>query len=200
MTYLPCCACVTGLTRNADFDMKLFSVLSSYFRASIIMSVEKEYTVVVTGATGFKGHEKNPTQNVKQKLPDTIKRDGKSTINIIKYPFDFRNVLEDEDRIPPMWNQSKKVYDPDCDEDEKIYIDAMIHLGMAPDEDTWRIEKRARRDGYDWVGDDDIRLPKHNGGKDGMFEGLPEVLTPDYDVDEVAKQVKEDLPDIPIRA
>ena len=68
----------------------------------------------------------------------------------------------------------------------------MLHLGMSSS-DYWRIEKIARRDGYDWVGDDGIALPKHNGGKGETWEGLPEELMPVFDVEGVAQQLHDQL-------
>jgi hypothetical protein len=40
-----------------------------------------------------------------------------------------------------------------------MHIDAILHLGMNF-EDFWEVEKNARRDGYDWVGDDGLALPR----------------------------------------
>ena len=133
------------------------------------------------------------TQDVKLKIPDLIKCEGHSAINVIKYPFDFRNVITDMDIIPKLWNQEKKVYDEDCEKDEKIYIDAILHMGIMFG-DHWQVEKRARRDGYDWVGDDDKALPKHNGGKGERWEGLPEVLTPTFNVDKIVEKIKKNFP------
>ena len=59
---------------------------------------------------------------------------------------------------------------------------------------NWQVEKVAHRDGYDWVGDDEKALPKHNGGKGERWEGLSEILTPVYDVEKVVERIKEDLP------
>ncbi|KAI1410377.1 hypothetical protein F5Y13DRAFT_192239 [Hypoxylon sp. FL1857] len=157
---------------------------------------EKEYNVVVTACAPFKENEQNPTQNVKLTLPDRIEREGRIPIRIIKYPVDFRNVITDMDIIPELWSGEKKVYEPGCKQGQKLHIDAMLHLGMNF-ADVWQIEKIARRDGYDWVGDDGVRLPKHNGGKGRRWEGLPEVLTPVFDVDDIARRLKEELPNTP---
>lgn len=97
------------------------------------------------------------------------------------------------DIIPTLWNGSKKVYDPDAKEGETIYIDAMLHMGMNF-RDYWCVETRARRDGYDWVGDDGVPLPKHNGGEGGRWEGLPEVLTPAFDIDNIVQRLHQELP------
>ncbi|KAI0139028.1 hypothetical protein F4776DRAFT_617775 [Hypoxylon sp. NC0597] len=156
----------------------------------------KEYQVVVTACAPFKENEKNPTQDVKLKLPDRIEREGHIPINIIKYPVDFRNVITDMDIIPELWSGKKKVYDPGCKQGQKLYIDAMLHLGMNFS-DVWQVEKRARRDGYDWVGDDGVPLPKHNGEKGRRWEGLPEVLVPVFDVDHVVRRLHEELPNTP---
>ncbi|KAI1099414.1 hypothetical protein F4804DRAFT_321877 [Jackrogersella minutella] len=154
---------------------------------------EKEYKVVVTACAPFKENERNPTQDVKLKLPDRIEREGRIPIKIIKYPVDFRNVIKDMDLIPKLWSGDKRVYEPNCKKGQKIYIDAMLHMGMNFS-DVWQVEKRARRDGYDWVGDDGVRLPKYNGKKGGRWDGLPEVLRPVFDVEHIATRLHEDLP------
>lgn len=97
------------------------------------------------------------------------------------------------DIIPTLWNGNKRVYDPDAKEGESIYIDAMLHMGMDFS-DNWFVESRARRDGYDWVGDDGVPLPKHNGGQEGRWKGLPEVLTPVFDIDSVIQRLHQELP------
>ena len=116
------------------------------------------------------------TQEVKLKIPDLIKREGHSPINVIKYPFDFRNVITDMNIGPKLWNQEKKVYDEDYKKDEKIYIDAILHMGITFG-DHWQVEKRARRDGYDWVGDDDklclsTTVERVRGGKGSRKSSL----------------------------
>jgi len=78
----------------------------------------------------FKENEKNPAQNVKVKIPDRIAREGRISIKIIKYPFNFRNVITDMDIVPTLWNGKKNVYDPGCDKEKKLYIDVILHLGM----------------------------------------------------------------------
>jgi len=172
------------------------SRLTPFLRAGFgTMIRENEYTVVVTAAAPFKDNETNPTQDVKAKLPDRIEREGRKSINVIKYPVDFRNVITDMDTIPKLWNREKRVYDPDCAEDEKIYIDAILHLGMNF-ADYWQVEKIARRDGYDWVGDDGVPLPKYNGGKGERWEGLPEELRPMFDVDKIVNRLQKELPDL----
>ncbi|KAK7990148.1 hypothetical protein PG989_010463 [Apiospora arundinis] len=160
------------------------------------MAVVKEYQVVVTAAAPFHEHERNPTQDVKLALPDKIEREGRIPIKVIKFHTDFRNVITDMDIIPTLWNGKKEVYEPGCEEGETIHVDAVLHLGMNFS-DSWALEKRARRDGYDWVGDDGVPLPKHNGGKGGRWEGLPEELEPVFDVDRIVDGLHRVLPDIP---
>ncbi|KAI8714886.1 HET domain-containing protein [Fusarium sp. LHS14.1] len=78
----------------------------------------------------FQENEKSPTQDVRLALPDRIEREGRVPVKIIKYHTDFRNVITDMDIIPRLWNEDKRVYEPDAKEVKKIHIDAMIHLGM----------------------------------------------------------------------
>ncbi|KAI0104456.1 hypothetical protein F4814DRAFT_455764 [Daldinia grandis] len=159
---------------------------------------QKEYNVVITACAPFKENDTNPTQDLKLELPSRIEREGHIPIKIIKYPIDFRNVITDMELIPELWSGKKKVYEPGCRQGQKIYIDAMLHLGMNF-ADFWQIEKRARRDGYDWVGDDGVPLPKHNGGKGKRWEGVPKVLTPVFNVDHIARRLYKDLPNIPTK-
>ncbi|KAI0377691.1 hypothetical protein F5Y04DRAFT_263478 [Hypomontagnella monticulosa] len=163
------------------------------------MICEKERKVVVTACAPFKENETNPSQNVKLKLPDRIEREGRVPIKIIKYPIDFRNVITDMDIIPKLWNGEKRVYEPHCKQGQKIHIDAMLHLGMSFI-DHWEVEERARRDGYDWVGDDGVPLPKENGRKGGRWEGLPEVLKPCFDIDYIMQRLHRELPIIPTKS
>ncbi|KAI0888149.1 uncharacterized protein GGS22DRAFT_155178 [Annulohypoxylon maeteangense] len=158
---------------------------------------EKEYHVVVTACAPFKENETNPTQDVKLKLPDRIEREGRIPIRIIKYPTDFRNVLKDMNIIPELWNGEKSVYEPGSKQHQGIHIDAMLHLGMNFS-DVWQVETRARRDGYDWVGDDGLPLPKYNGGEGGRWEGLPRVLEPYFNVEEITKRLHKELPNTPV--
>ena len=130
---------------------------------------------------------------MKLTLPDRIERKNRIPIRIIKYHTDFRNVITDMDLIPPLWSGKKSVYEPDCGQGKKIHIDAMLHLGMNFS-DTWEVETRARRDGYDWVGDDGVPLPKHNGGKGERWEGLPEVLKPVFNVDHIVEGLQTMMP------
>lgn len=132
--------------------------------------------------------------SVRDGLPNLIEREGYPPIKVLKYPFDFRNVFVDMERIPTLWDGKLKVYEPDASEDEKVYIDGLIHIGMQPAESHWLIEKRARRDGYKWVGDDGKQIPTENGGSGGMFEGIPEILTPMYDVEGIGKALNKRHP------
>lgn len=96
------------------------------------------------------------------------------------------------DIIPKLWSGKKSVYEPHCKHDKKIRIDAMLHMGMSFYEE-WQVETRARRDGYDWVGDDGVPLPKH-GGKNGRWEGLPKVLEPFFNVERIVQQLHREQP------
>ncbi|KAM0438441.1 hypothetical protein ACHAPT_001190 [Fusarium lateritium] len=157
------------------------------------MICEKEYKVVVTACAPFKENEKNPTQDVKMVLPDRVEREGR----IIKYRTDFRNVITDMDIIPQLWNNDKRVYEPDAKEGKKIHIDAMLHLGMNF-ADYWQAEKRARRDGSIWTGDDGVP-PSHNGDKGGRWEGLPDQLLPVFDVDDIRDRLHQEAPATPTK-
>ncbi|RSL69650.1 hypothetical protein CEP54_002130 [Fusarium duplospermum] len=69
-------------------------------------------------------------QDVKLALPDRIEREGSVPIKIIKYHAEFRNVITDMYIIPQLWNDDKRVHEPDAKGGKKIHIDAMLHLGM----------------------------------------------------------------------
>ena len=85
-------------------------------------------------------------------------------IRVTKYPVNFRNVLANMGIILTLWSGDRRVYDPDCKEGQKIYINAVLHLVMNV-EDFWEVVRVAYRDGYAWVGNDGVVLPKHNGEK-----------------------------------
>ena len=131
---------------------------------------------------------------VRDGLPELIEREGFLPIKVVKYPFDFRNVFKDMERIPKLWSRKLNVYDLDASEQDTTYVDGMIHMGMQPEESSWLIEIQARRDGYQWVGDDGKPIPPRNGGPGDMFEGLPDVLKPMYDVEGIGKILKKKHP------
>ncbi|KAH8660513.1 hypothetical protein BX600DRAFT_523505 [Xylariales sp. PMI_506] len=162
------------------------------------MTQDKEYNVVVTSFGPFSKNKHNPTQDVKRQLPDRIELPGRAPIRILKVLPDFRNYITDMDIVPKLWSGQQKVYNPDCEDGEPIHVDAMVHMGMNG-ADFWTIEKLARRDGYNWVGDDGVPLPKHNGGEGERWEGLPEVLETSFNVDNIVERIREDLPSTSVK-
>ncbi|KAM5350377.1 hypothetical protein ACJ41O_006882 [Fusarium nematophilum] len=94
------------------------------------MICEKEYKVVITACAPFKENEKNLTQDVKVALPDRIERGGRIPIRIIKFHTHFRNVITDMDMIQQLWNEDKRVYDPDSKEGKKIHVAETLMLGI----------------------------------------------------------------------
>lgn len=120
---------------------------------------------------------------VKDRLPDTIECEGQPTIRIIKHPT-LSNALVDMDKITELWNSDQYPHDR---------IDAMLHLGINSSA-VWELETRARRDGYSWVGDDGLPLPKHNGEFGARFDGQPEELRPMYDVESLIEEIRSNFP------
>jgi pyroglutamyl-peptidase len=105
------------------------------------------------------------------------------------------------DLVPELWSGKKNLLldtessSSDDDAQGTVRIDAMLHMGMNF-EDYYQVEPYARRDGFDWVGDDGLPLPKRNGGIGGRWQGLPTMLTPFFDVNEIVARIKDDLPDV----
>lgn len=82
----------------------------------------------------------------------------------------------------------------------------MLHMGMrsltaGP---VFRLEKVGRRDAYFVVDEAGKYLPRGEGEKGGYWEGLPETLSPGFDVDDVRNavalevQVRRTISHIPI--
>jgi hypothetical protein len=55
------------------------------------------------------------------------------------------------------------------------------------------LEKLARRNGYEKV-DDGKYFPQEMLEKGGLWEGLPEVLSPDFDMETICSRVSQKLP------
>lgn len=53
----------------------------------------------------------------------------------------------------------------------------------------------ARRDGYKWTGEDGIPIPEKNGEKGDMFEGVPAILKPMYNMEGILKRCLADCPE-----
>lgn len=85
------------------------------------------------------------------------------------------------------------MYEPERTDGERIHIDAILHLGMNFQQ-FWEVEERARRDGYEWVGDDGLPLPNYNGKTGARWEGMPEELRPIFDVGQIVRQAQEEVP------
>jgi hypothetical protein len=126
---------------------------------------------------------------IRNGLPNHISRPGKPPIRIHKYPHDivckYTEVLQ---LMPQLWGGKRAVFDPNGMPDEKVSIDAMVHIGMNPASNDYLFEKRARRDGYEEPGDDGVYLSPD------ALEGLPEELHTGFDLEGIAAQVKRSLP------
>lgn len=63
----------------------------------------------------------------------------------------------------------------------------MIHIGMHPDNDGYFLEKRARREKYEHLGEDGKPFPRN------ALKGQPERLFVGFDLEDVAPRVRRSL-------
>lgn len=129
----------------------------------------------------------NTSSMIRDALPERIVRDDQTVIEILKYPYNiycsYTDILE---RYPTLWNGQRSVYEPNAsaDVDERVHIDIMIHMGMAPTDERYRFETRARRDGYHAPGDDGVYIAKD------ALAGLPEELHTDFNVEDAVAEIQ----------
>lgn len=79
--------------------------------------------------------------------------------------------------------------------DEKPKIDIALHIGMAGPKPIYQLERRAHRDGYklkdvdgELLGDEERREKE---GENWVWEGLPEEIQTDVDVETVLGRWRE---------
>jgi len=80
-------------------------------------------------------------------------------------------------------------------------IDYMLHIGMAAGRNFYSVEKCGHRDGYA-IPDVDGKLcedKKRSEGKKWVWEGCPEKIVTDVDIDDVWRRWRCELPDVDIR-
>lgn len=138
------------------------------------------------------GYSFNSSGLIRDALPNTIERTGKPTIRILKYPHGTTCIYEESRAlICRLWSGKRAVYDESCPPEEPVSVDLMLHMGMrslnaGP---VFRLERFARRDAYNLADEVGKHLPSGEGEKGGYWEGLPETLSPGFDVDSVANMV-----------
>ncbi|KXX81873.1 Pyroglutamyl-peptidase 1 [Madurella mycetomatis] len=105
---------------------------------------------------------------------------------------------QDQDRDPsrdqqPLADSPDNASNADCPQ-----IDLAIHIGMAGPRLYYSIERRGHRDGYDMkdvdgelLRDDERRARE---GKDWVWEGMPEELVTDFDLEDVLARWKGNSP------
>ena len=64
----------------------------------------------------------------------------------------------------------------------------MIHVGMHPDNDVYFLEKRARREKYEHLGEDGKPFPRN------ALKGQPDRLFVGFDLEDVASRIRRPLP------
>lgn len=92
-----------------------------------------------------------------------------------------------------IWSGRRSFFLPSAkqeEQDSKLDIDFIVHLGMEVRDGFFGFETRARRDGYDQPGDDGVYVDS----KGLAEEGLPKELFPRFDVKAAFKTVKENYP------
>lgn len=112
-------------------------------------------------------------------------------MRIIVHPEPIRvNYETVRELIPRLWDQEQQSHG-------KKY-DVVIHIGMAGPRPMYQIERRGHRDGYKsrdvdgkLLGDEDAE----GAHEDGWFwEGMPEELTTELDVEDILKRWKQHSP------
>ena len=92
------------------------------------------------------------------------------------------------DLIPDLWSGKRSVYEPGSVSDKTLNVDLMLHIGMHPDDDVYFLEKSARREKYEHLGEDGKPLSRN------IFKGQPKKLLGGFDVEDVASKVRQSLP------
>ncbi|KAK7951475.1 uncharacterized protein PG986_007203, partial [Apiospora aurea] len=174
---------------------------------SVGVPKDDEFTILVTGfACHFKPFKDqyplNPSWEIARSLPeylpvdrakDPAHKSGTTTmpprVRILVRPAPIRvNYEVVRGLVPSLWD------DPDCP------IDAALHIGMAGPQHAYQVERRAHRDGYlikDVDGqflEDDRRRREAGGDKGWIWEGLPQELLSDLDVNDIHKRWAEHCP------
>ncbi|KAK8056304.1 hypothetical protein PG993_001531 [Apiospora rasikravindrae] len=173
---------------------------------SVGVPKDDEFTILVTGFglihrfKPFKDqYPLNPSWEIARSLPeylpfdrvkDPARKSSASTaatlpprVRILVRPAPIRvNYEVVRGVVPSLWD------DPDCP------IDAALHIGMAGPQHTYQVERRAHRDGYlikDVDGqflEDDRRRREAAGGEGWIWEGLPQELLSDLNVNDIHKR------------
>jgi len=168
-----------------------------------VVDDREEFTVLVTGFAPFRSqYPQNPSWEIASRLPsflpplqpkDPSTRDGPKLpeVRIIVHPEPIRvNYETVRELIPRLWDQEQQSHG-------KKY-DVVIHIGMAGPRPMYQIERRGHRDGYKsrdvdgkLLGDEDAE----GAHEDGWFwEGMPEELTTELDVEDILKRWKQHSP------
>ncbi|KAI0115493.1 hypothetical protein GGR51DRAFT_503215 [Nemania sp. FL0031] len=154
------------------------------------------FTVGITGGGLYNsGLDYNSAALLKDALPDSLIRQGRPDIRILKVTENLRSEYEASRRIiSSMWDGNISLYDPTSTSGERINLQLIIHMGMRTSESNYCFEVIARKDGYvhpDNCGD----LPKSSEYEDGgRLYGVPDQLRPELDIESAAQAVKDKLP------
>ncbi|RMJ16626.1 hypothetical protein CDV36_003771 [Fusarium kuroshium] len=168
---------------------------------SIIGSNATPFVVGVTGGGLYNsGFDYNSAAVLKDALPDSFHREGKPTIKILKATENLpAEYYPSRKLIQGLWAGNLSMYDPTEEPNDGLQVRLMIHMGMRTKEPNYCFETFARRDGY--IHPDNLgKLPSpEDYDTGGYFDGCPEELRPNVDVEAAGKAAQELLPDHKMR-
>jgi hypothetical protein len=126
--------------------------------------------------------------------PILIQRPGKPDTAIHKYARVTRDTYTDVRRVSKeIWSGQRSLFLPPLvagEKDNTLDIDFILHLGMEIRDDFFGFETRARREGYEKPGDDEVYVDSAELAK----EDLPEELFPKLDIKLAYKHVESLFP------
>ncbi|KAI5865740.1 hypothetical protein GGS23DRAFT_353078 [Durotheca rogersii] len=154
--------------------------------------------VVVTGAGGEP--EGNPSPAVRDSLPSELSLDDGTMVKILKYPRErtcsFREMRETNEEI---WSNDPSVFGEATTfaGGRLPYIDLVLHIGKCTQKKPgYWVESVARRDVYKGVDDEGQTFPPGQTGPGGIWERLPDRLSPCFDIDKAANTIGREHPDV----
>jgi len=158
---------------------------------------DDEIVVMVTGFGPFKSqYPINPSWEIVASLPPILSSSksvpSSPPIRILTHPAPIRvTYTAVRELVPKLWAANPR-------------IDFMVHVGMASGREFYSVERRGHRDGYamrdvdgELLGDERGKAKRGEG--EWVWEGCPDELLSDFDIDDVWMRWKSSLPDLDIR-
>jgi len=166
-----------------------------------IPPADEEITVLVTGFGPFRPQNPlNPAWEIAKALPPFLPPSKSATdisliaehppVRILVHPEPVKVAYQTVRAIVPTIWESRK-------------IDCMVHIGMATGRKYYSVERRGHRDGYNMKDVDGELLRdaerRKVEGENWIWDGLPEEILSDMDVDDIWQRWRAALPGADIR-